>query len=59
VNTFFFSIYLILALRPGIYSASNRNEYQKQKNNVSGNTQIKQWEERPFIVILAAGSNVP
>jgi hypothetical protein len=33
-----FSIYLILpaALGPGIYSASNRNEYQKQINNVSG-----------------------
>jgi hypothetical protein len=33
----FFSIYLILpaALGPGVYSASNRNEYQKQKNNVS------------------------
>jgi hypothetical protein len=31
-----FSIYLILlaALGPGVYSASNRNEYQKQKNNV-------------------------
>jgi hypothetical protein len=29
----FFSIYLILstALGPGVYSASNRNEYQKQK----------------------------
>jgi hypothetical protein len=27
-----FSVYL----GPGIYSASNRNEYQKQKNNVSG-----------------------
>jgi hypothetical protein len=24
------------ALGPGVYSASNRNEYQKQKNNVSG-----------------------
>jgi hypothetical protein len=24
------------ALRPGVYSASNRNEYQKQKNDVSG-----------------------
>jgi hypothetical protein len=38
VNNFFFSIYLILpaALGPGIYSASDRNEYQKQKNNVSG-----------------------
>jgi hypothetical protein len=33
----FFLIYLILpaALTPGVYSASNRNEYQKQKN-VSG-----------------------
>jgi hypothetical protein len=33
-----FSIYLILpaALGPGVHSASNRNEYQKQKNNVSG-----------------------
>jgi hypothetical protein len=33
----FFSIYLILlaTLSPGVYSASNRNEYQKQKNNVS------------------------
>jgi hypothetical protein len=34
---YFFSIYLILpaALGPGVHSASNRNEYQKQKN-VSG-----------------------
>jgi hypothetical protein len=34
----FFSIYLILpaALGPGVYPASNRNEHQKQKNNVSG-----------------------
>jgi hypothetical protein len=33
-----FSIYLILpaAVDPGVYSASNRNEYQKQRNNVSG-----------------------
>jgi hypothetical protein len=33
-----FSIYLILlaALGPEVYSVSNRNEYQKQKNNVSG-----------------------
>jgi hypothetical protein len=23
-------------LCPGVYSATNRNEYQKQKNNVSG-----------------------
>jgi hypothetical protein len=36
----FLSIYLILpvALGPGVYSASNRNEYQKHKTNVS-------WEE--------------
>jgi hypothetical protein len=34
----FFSIYLIFpaALGPGVYSASNRNDYQKQKNKVSG-----------------------
>jgi hypothetical protein len=34
----FFSIYIILpiALGAGIYSASNRNKYQKQKENVSG-----------------------
>jgi hypothetical protein len=34
----FLSIYLILpaALSPGVYSAANRNEYQKHKNNVSG-----------------------
>jgi hypothetical protein len=32
-----FSIYLLLpaALGPGLYSSSNRNEYQNQKNNVS------------------------
>jgi hypothetical protein len=34
----FLSIYLILpaALGPGDLWASNRNEYQKQENNVSG-----------------------
>jgi hypothetical protein len=35
----FFLVYLILlaALSPGVYSACNRNEYQKHKNNnVSG-----------------------
>jgi hypothetical protein len=34
----FFSIYLILAaaLALVVYSASDRNEYQKQENNVSG-----------------------
>jgi hypothetical protein len=33
-----FSIYLILAtaLGPGVHSASNRNEHQKQENNISG-----------------------
>jgi hypothetical protein len=33
----FFSIYLILlaALGPWVYSTSNRNAYQKQKNYVS------------------------
>jgi hypothetical protein len=33
-----FPVFLILpaALGPGVYSASDRNEYQKQKNNVSG-----------------------
>jgi hypothetical protein len=33
----FLSIYLILlaALGPGVHSASNSNEYQKQRNNVS------------------------
>jgi hypothetical protein len=33
-----FSIYLIIpaALDSGVYSASNRNEYQKRKNNISG-----------------------
>jgi hypothetical protein len=33
-----FSIYLIYsaALGPEAYSASNRNEYQKQTNNISG-----------------------
>jgi hypothetical protein len=38
MRALFFSIYLILpaALGPGLYSASNRNEYQKKKNNVSG-----------------------
>jgi hypothetical protein len=32
-----FSIYLILpaALGPVVHSASNRNEYQKQENNIS------------------------
>jgi hypothetical protein len=35
---FFFSIHLILptTLVPGVYSTSNRNQYQKKKINVSG-----------------------
>jgi hypothetical protein len=35
--TEFFPIYLILptTLSPGVYSASDRNEYHKQKHNVS------------------------
>jgi hypothetical protein len=34
----FFPIYLIFpgALGPGVHSASDRNKYQKQKINVSG-----------------------
>jgi hypothetical protein len=34
----FFSIYLNIpaAIGPGVYSASSRNKYKKQKNNVSG-----------------------
>jgi hypothetical protein len=34
----FFSIYVILpaAQGPGVYSDSNRNDHQKQKNNVLG-----------------------
>jgi hypothetical protein len=38
LGEFIFSIYLILpaALGYGVYSASNRNEYQKLINNVSG-----------------------
>jgi hypothetical protein len=34
---FFFSIFVILpaSLRPGVYSASSKNEYQRQKSNVS------------------------
>jgi hypothetical protein len=38
LNELFFLIYLILPAAIGlvVHSASNRNEYQKQKNNVSG-----------------------
>jgi hypothetical protein len=36
VNDFYHYLILPVALGPGVYSASNRNEYQKHKNNVSG-----------------------
>jgi hypothetical protein len=37
-----FLIYLILpaAIGSGVYSGSNRNEYQKQKTNVSGEKSV-------------------
>jgi hypothetical protein len=36
VNQFFsICVFLPDALDPGVHSVSNRNEYQKQKNNVS------------------------
>jgi hypothetical protein len=43
----FFSIYLILpaALGPGFNSASNRNEYQKHKNNHE--YQEYSWRTKP------------
>jgi hypothetical protein len=37
MNGFFSNdLILLAALGPGVQSASNRNEYQKQKNNVCG-----------------------
>jgi hypothetical protein len=33
---YYVCLLLQVALGPGVYSASNRNEYQKHKNNVSG-----------------------
>jgi hypothetical protein len=37
VNNFFFNyLSLPVVLGPGDHSASNKNEFQKQKNNVSG-----------------------
>jgi hypothetical protein len=46
----FFSIYLIFpaALGSGIYSASNRNEYQKQKNNTPTYTNMKRTTSRHY-----------
>jgi hypothetical protein len=42
ISELIFSIYLILqaALGPGVYSACNRNEYQKQKSSVSGELSV-------------------
>jgi hypothetical protein len=34
--TFWFYLILFASLGPGVYSATNRNEYQELKNNVSG-----------------------
>jgi hypothetical protein len=34
--TFWIYIVIPAALGPGVYSASNRNKYQKQKNNAYG-----------------------
>jgi hypothetical protein len=38
-----FLIYIILptALGPGVYSASNRNEYQEQNKNISGELNVQ------------------
>jgi hypothetical protein len=36
LNVVLTHLILLVALGPGVYSASNRNEYQKHKNNVSG-----------------------
>jgi hypothetical protein len=46
-----FFIYLILttALGPGVYSASNRNEYQKHTNNVPGDRLQNSTKDRRFI----------
>jgi hypothetical protein len=34
---YFFNLPIPVKLGPGVYSASNRNEYHKQKDNVSEN----------------------
>jgi hypothetical protein len=36
VSDILYNLILPAALGPGVYSDSNRNEYQKHKNNVSG-----------------------
>jgi hypothetical protein len=35
IELFSIALFLPAVLGPGVYSASNRNEYQKEKNNVS------------------------
>jgi hypothetical protein len=53
---YFFSIYLIFptALGPGVYSASNRNEYQRQKNIVSGEQSTAgAWGWQPYYLLWA------
>jgi hypothetical protein len=49
----FFSIYLFLptALDPGFYSAANRNEYQKQSKNVSGEKALPACKADSLIAI--------
>jgi hypothetical protein len=48
----FFSIYLFLlaALGSGVYSASSRNEYQKQKNNISGEQSTVMWADNLTVI---------
>jgi hypothetical protein len=36
MNVFFIYLILPAATGPGVHSASNKNEYQKRENNVSG-----------------------
>jgi hypothetical protein len=40
-----FLVILPAALDPGVYSASNKNEYKKQKNNIS-------WQQRRIFLVL-------
>jgi hypothetical protein len=66
----FFLIYLIFpaALGPGVYSTSNGNEYQKQKNNASGGvescrciglTTIPSSVSRLFIIVVVLRADSP
>jgi hypothetical protein len=51
----FFPMYLMLpaALGPGVYSASIRNEYQKQKNNVFGEQRVGLTTSPPSVSRLS------